>query len=711
MDIKNLELKYFLIILIVILLIYLIYINFIENKTIESFKSRNSLATYYHSDDDFNFDNTDSLSHQFNQNKNDSSYVQSHWNGSYSFTTNSNILMYVTFLQVNKTVLFVINRVKYQISEPNVDPYVMDKDSTQKQCLPGMLIAQGELNLDETLFYMKNVYCSNNTTGDGQFDPMGSGTPIENGNLSENLLVGNIDENGTISLTQYNESGDEISSSTLTKQDSYKFGPSAQYLLRTSYNIPAPNVENSIKINPDVCYNSTFTGYSDKGTLKNCYITDTGLPTPTDESSDNGYSYNSYGTGCSIESEMTDAEDGDGSTYKACPINKEQTCYIPIQGSDGTTLTMPADSYAKCNTIFDLSVNNQSSLMYPYYMKDKNSANLLQMCNHLEGFQSGTYNSAIIMYVDNLADVQSLHYDFFGIQKGENYLTTKLDIMFPYMNEYILKQYRENMNNEDSIQLTNCIQEYNSTGNFNSIISGCAGTYNKVQDQYEQMKSKLLSETSISKSKRDSLNELYNVIEKIDSSVSQNNANNLLQPTVWDLGFLKNEETGSNEPIYTNDCSFTISTSDKYTKENRFVKYAEFDSSTNNTSMNLYKGGNKQKLVLENPYVLNSYQKIYGSDSEPNTDSNGISNAFILLTGNLRTYHPKKYLVPGQNNKFNSFGKSIYLNNEVNPSGKWVILGFNLTNNLDNANSINSYNTTLMKTLHRISEAINDSSS
>lgn len=710
MDIKNLELKYFLIILIVLLLIYLIYINFIENKTIESFKSRNSLATYYHSDDDYNFSQNSTLSHELNQNRNDVSYLESHWNGSYNFTNQSGILMYVTFLQVNKKLLFVINRVNYELTGDNVTSYIMDEDSTQKQCLPGMLIAQGELNLDETLFYMKDVYCSNDINGDGKpFDPMGAGTPIENGDLSENLLSGYINDNGTITLVQYNESGGEVASYELTKQPSYKFGPSAQYLLRTSYNVPAPNVENSIRINPDVCYNSTFAGYSDKGTLKNCYITDVGLPTPTDESSQNGYAYNSYGTGCAIESEMTDAEDGDGNTYKACPINKEQTCYIPIQNSDGTILNMPADSYAKCNTTYDLNVNNQSSLMYPFYMKDKNSANLLQLCNHLEGFQSGTYNSAILMYVDNLADVQSLNYDFFGIQKGENYLTTKLDIMFPYMNEYILKNYRKNMDQEDSIQLTNCIQEFDSTGNYNSIISGCASTYNKVQEQYAQMKSKLLNETS--KSKNDSLKELYNIVENINSAASQNKANNLLQPTVWNLGFLKNEETGTNEPLYTNDCSFTISTSDKYTKENRFVKYAEFDSATNSTSMNLYKGGNKQKLVLENSYVLNSYQKIYGSDSEPNTDSNGISNAFILLTGNLRTYHPKKYLVPGQNNKFNTFGRPIYLNNEVNPNGKWVILGFNLTNNLDNANSTNSYNTTLIKTLHRISEAINDSGS
>ena len=97
MELKNLELKYFLIILIVLLLIYLIYINFIENKTIESFKSRNSLTTYYHSDDDFNFSKNSTLSHELNQNRNDVQYIESHWNGSYSFTTNSNILMYITF--------------------------------------------------------------------------------------------------------------------------------------------------------------------------------------------------------------------------------------------------------------------------------------------------------------------------------------------------------------------------------------------------------------------------------------------------------------------------------------------------------------------------------------------------------------------------------------------------------------------------------------
>ena len=708
MDIKNLELKYFLIILIILLLIYLIYINFIENKSLESFKSRNSLVTYYHSDDDYNFGKNDTLSHELNQNRNDVTYIESPWNGSYNFVNTEGNEMYVTFLQVNKTLLFVINRANYQITNPKTD-YIMNEESEQKQCLPGMLIAKGELNLDETLFYLKNVYCTNNNEGTGPFNPMGGDVAIENGDLSLNLLSGYINENGNITLTQYNENGEEIASYDLTKQKSYKFGPSAQYLLRTSYNVPAPNVQNDIKIIPDVCINSSFGNNNEnKGKLRSCYITDQGLPTPDDENTQDGYTYNSYGTGCAIESEIIDQENSDGDSFKACPISNQQTCYIPIKNSTGTE-TLSMTEYPQCNTTFNLSVNNQSSLMYPFYMKNNNTQNSLEICNHLEGFQSGKYNSAILMYVNNLADVQSLNYDFFGIKQNENYLTTKLDIMFPYMNENVLKYYRQNIDQEDSIQLTNCIQRYNSTDNYNSIISGCSANYNKIEQQYQQMKSKLLNDTS--KSKADSLKELYDVIEKIDSAASQNKANNLLQPTVWNLGFFENDNTGTNEPLYTNDCSFTISTSDKYTKESRFVKYAEFDSAINKTNLNLYKGGNKQKLVLENSYVLNSYEKIYGSNSEPDTDSNGISNSFILLTGNLKTYHPKKYLIPGQNNKFNSFGRPIYLNNEVNPNGKWVILGFNLTNNLDNFNSTNSYNTTLIKTLKRISDAINDSSS
>ena len=63
-------------------------------------------------------------------------------------------------------------------------------------------------------------------------------------------------------------------------------------------------------------------------------------------------------------------------------------------------------------------------------------------------------------------------------------------------------------------------------------------------------------------------------------------------PTVWSMNFEQPKDM-------TNACSFTLSTSKFYQKENQFVKYADFDSFRSKTNMNLYKGSNKQKLVLE----------------------------------------------------------------------------------------------------------------
>ena len=126
--------------------------------------------------------------------------------------------------------------------------------------------------------------------------------------------------------------------------------------------------------------------------------------------------------------------------------------------------------------------------------------------------------------------------------------------------------------------------------------------------------------------------------------------------------------------------------------------------------IHLYGGGNKQKIVLENPYILDSLEEEMGSEAYKESGpsvSNGISNEFILLCGNLRTYHPKKYLVPGLGNPFNPFGKQIYLQDQVKSSGKWIILGFNLSENLDVGTSTNSYNNTLLKTLKKISETMN----
>jgi len=118
----------------------------------------------------------------------------------------------------------------------------------------------------------------------------------------------------------------------------------------------------------------------------------------------------------------------------------------------------------------------------------------------LDGFQSGKYNAAILMYIDELSDVQSLNYDFFGIEKGENYLTTKTDIMFPYMNKNFLNNLRNNLQNtnnnadlEKSLQLTNCIQEYDTTNNFNNVLTTCAANYSDIIQKFSNVKNSIMS--------------------------------------------------------------------------------------------------------------------------------------------------------------------------------------------------------------------------
>ena len=706
MELKKLNIKYFLIIIIIISIGYLLYTNYIENKTIESFGMRNSLSSYFQSTDDSTYN---SLTHEYNNNKSEIKFEKSVWNGTYSFNDVNNKLNYITFLQINKTILFVMNLANYSISGEE-DPYVYSEDNTNKECLPGTLIGRGQLNLEENLFYLKNIYCSNNNSGTGAFNPFGEEITED----TINLLYAFYDaDQDTITITQNKENDNTaiLYQVQLTKDKNFKYGPSAEYLLRTSYNIPAPNVHNSIRINPDVCYNSTFGSNKQKGSLKNCYITTDGLPTPNNQENDE-YKYNPYGTGCALKDEIIDEEYGE-STYKACP-KTNSTCFIPIKNNDGQQITS-VGGYPQCTTNFDLNYKNQSSIMYPYYLKEQTNGNLLDVCNYLDGFQTGKYNASILMYIDELSDVQSLNYDFFGIEKGENYLTTKTDIMFPYMNKYFLKNLRNSIQNsanstntsdlEKALQLTNCIQEYNTTNNFNNILTTCASNYSSdIQQKFTNVKNNIMSNLT-PRDKKEFL-DMENIIDNIDSAANENRASNLLQPTVWQLEFLKNENTDTTVSSYTNDCSFILSSSNKYNKESRFVKYAEFDSVRNKTNINLYKGGIKQKLVMENPYIISSLEEIMGNSYSPDNTDN-ISNDFIMVSGNLRTYNPKKYVLPGQASNVSTFGNQLYMNNTPNPNGKWVLLGFNLTKDLDIGTSPNSYNKTLIKTLKKISQTLN----
>jgi len=678
------------IVVIIIALYYLIIQNNSENNSLEEFK--NSMSTYYQNNTDSDFvmnyhyknNNVLTTQNKFDLISEENNYG-SNWNGFYTYSDDGNSY-YACFLQVNKNILFSLSKTNFDIwnnTGNSTDNFYIEEE--EPQCLPDMFIGRGELNQKENLFYLKEIYCSNGNT-----DPM---TPFKfNGNDLDISSINNFygsynkdkDKDNRISLG-YTETSINLKKDVDSKLE---FGSSAQYLLRTSYNRPVNIMNNNIDTNLDVCENSMFTasGGSNKGTgtLQKCYITDAGLPTPSEEStSSEGYDYNSYGTGCS--SNVTNGN---------CSTEKDKTCFIPINSTNGTPLTSAggiADGYEKCGTSFGISVKNQSSMSLPLY---KQVANQLDMCKIFEPMYGGNdINACIFMYVDNLMNVQTLGYDFFGPEKDQSYLKTSYDIMFPFMNRNILNTYRQNID-DTALHATNCMETNDVVQNFSNLISECQNNYSNIETNYNNLMTKIRSKKSV----KDKL------LEKLDSNFSSasngNRSHQLTMPTVWSMNFEQPKDM-------TNACSFTLSTSKFYQKENQFVKYAEFDSFRSKTTMNLYKGSNKQKLVLENPYVLNSYDK--SNPTIPSTTTNGISNNFILMSGNLRTYNPKKYLVPGQGISTSPFGKEIYLQNNVNPTGKWLVLGLSLNNNLSEGTSSLMNNRTLINTLNAVKEVINPS--
>ena len=81
--------------------------------------------------------------------------------------------------------------------------------------------------------------------------------------------------------------------------------------------------------------------------------------------------------------------------------------------------------------------------------------------------------------------------------------------------------------------------------------------------------------------------------------------------------------------------------------------------------------------MLENASIIDQ-------NDTASASTNGINDAYILVSGNLRSSNPKKYLIPS-NVKSGFFNNSstINLQNNVKDTGKWVILGFRLEDNSD----------------------------
>ena len=646
----------FLIIVICLSLIYLIYINNKENKQLENFNN-NSLSSYYQNNID-----DDSVVNDIEKNKIDSTtnniFKKSIWNGVYTYDDSFKGKHMCVMIQINKHIIFSLTKMDYVIYTNNNNKSTdlfEKKKKKKKSCPPYTFIGIGELNDNETLFYLKEIYCNDNNT-----------FKINDKKPEINKMTANFNNN-QIEFTLFNNH-----KTTLNKEEDLNYNSSAVYLLLSSYNVPAPILKNSVNFNSDICENSYF---NTTNNLKKCYIKGIGLPY---QKNDGGW--NPYGTGCST---LVTKENG----INTCSNTINNTCFLPINNTKSVT-NYEGIKYNECKTDFKIRVKDKTSVLQPFY---ETNGNVLDLCKNLSHFKDERYNAAILMYVDNLYNVQTLSYNFFGVQDNNSHLTTKYDIMFPFMNDFILKKYRNALTDvntknsllESSLNLTNCLNKNQNQKDYNKLIESCKNRYDKSNRYYKSM----ISDLKINQSKYD-----FNTL--IDNN---NKLNKVNMPNVWKLNF--------NTPSdYTNSCSFSLSSSSFYEKESQFVKYPEFYPMEGKTKMGLFKDSNNQKLVLENAYVIDSSDNYLPSS----VDSENISNDFILLSGNLKTNQPKKYLLPGNNsNSLNNFGNEIYLSDKLKTNGKWLVMGINLTNNLNNGSSLNYNNTTLIKTLNKIKNVVN----
>lgn len=260
----------------------------------------------------------------------------------------------------------------------------------------------------------------------------------------------------------------------------------------------------------------------------------------------------------------------------------------------------------------------------PYLGLSQMSGDTPSICTILNNFGTATSkcNTCILTYVENIVNVQTLNYEFNSVKKGDNSLTLQYDYMNTLINKYLLLKYREQISNviesnskEKVLSLINCIdKESNET--VEDALKRCTEDAKVALSNYK------------------------------DTYV-----NKKLSPALWEI-----------KTTLSNSCTFTLNTSSLYNTQKKYVEC----NNDGSTSLTLYKEGQNQKLVLENPVEIKK-------STNPQTP-------FIVFTANIRSYN-KLYLLPSPDNTgFHNNSHKVRLGPRANNNGKWLIFGFSLSN-------------------------------
>jgi len=323
-----------------------------------------------------------------------------------------------------------------------------------------------------------------------------------------------------------------------------------------------------------------------------------------------------------------------GQNYNACGvITSGNNCNTPscvFSSPSPSEQTNGATPITTCPPI----VKNISDYMNftPLNILTKVVGESMYICDYLQYL--GKCNSCILCYVTNIGNAYTLNYQFFGTLPGENSLTVQADMM------------DQMLNNPDANGNTISLLSYyrnilNVKTNLPEVSKGVS--FINYPPSYTLTEANNLCNTFI--------NQYYGPI-----------GNNAYSPAIWNINFKKN---------INNSCNFILSTSSDYNTPVKYVNYN--DDGT--IGLSLYKGGNKQELVLDNSLIIKT------------KTTPGNTNDAVAITANIKTSNGL-YLVPSMDVSGFS-NNSILLKTSLFPSknGKWLILGIN-TNNLDNLKNV-----------------------
>ena len=556
-------------VIIILTIFYLIYRNNQYNKILESFdnSTRNSLSTFFQNTVDAN---------SFNNNKNVYNGLNINKDDYNPSKVDWNGIWKDATGQVYSQIINLNDKILIAFSRTDLQQLLQNNDNISSLiCPPNTFIGLGNLNKEKNTFILYKIICNNFFNA-----------------IKENILSGTIDKSNTncmLNVYGYNMPLNLTKEVSLNDK-SGNFYRNSLYLHKIApYITNYPMMPKSnLKYQQYMCKNSSP-----------CKITNLGLGDAFDKSNINA---------------CGNPKSADDNTCRGIP---KCLWYTPAPLG-----------YTTCESsqqIYDYS--NFAGINAMYNM----NGNSLDICDHINLFDNGGFNSSILCYITNLGNVRTLNYEFFGTLKNENNLTTQKDLIQKLLNmdNGLLYKYKKLINrNNLSIDMklkassfTNCIELNNNSSKIEEISDKCLQTLKKI--------------ISSSKDK--------------DSD---------LHPCVWSIN-----KNNSNSSI--NSCPITLSTSSLYDTP---VKYVEFND-TNSASLSLYSGGNNQNLYLVNSKIVSK------------------RDSSIMMTCNIKTNNGL-YLIPSLGkNGFSNDSSIINLEKQPEMNGKWLIIGFKL-NKITDLNKI-----------------------